>query len=227
MRTIVPSGIALAVAALGLPTPAAAVTTTLDFGDGLCSLAATAQCGSGSSAYGQSYGDSPIVNVFYRVGTAPPAASFQITRGRYGEVVTMQRDRGAITGRFSEITIIPAAGYEVSLIGFDGACSWTTGGCSALPYQLAAGDITLASGQIATPPGGGRSLTLNSAYRPGAIVLRWAPGGEVEGLDNIVFDVRRDAAAGVPEPASWAMMIGGFALAGGAARRRRSALAIA
>lgn len=34
-------------------------------------------------------------------------------------------------------------------------------------------------------------------------------------------------AAPVPEPASWAMMIGGFALAGGAMRRRRSVLSFA
>jgi len=34
------------------------------------------------------------------------------------------------------------------------------------------------------------------------------------------------AAAGVPEPASWAMMIGGFGLAGGALRRRKVRTAV-
>ncbi len=40
--------------------------------------------------------------------------------------------------------------------------------------------------------------------------------------------VRLDSAAAVPEPASWAMMVGGFGLAGGAMRRRsRSSVAYA
>jgi hypothetical protein len=42
------------------------------------------------------------------------------------------------------------------------------------------------------------------------------------GLYDIVFDVRAIGAgpAAVPEPASWAMMIGGLAMAGAAMRRR-------
>ena len=39
-------------------------------------------------------------------------------------------------------------------------------------------------------------------------------------IDGVIF-----AAAGVPEPASWAMMIGGFGLVGAAMRRRKVALA--
>lgn len=41
------------------------------------------------------------------------------------------------------------------------------------------------------------------------------------GLDNVVVEQR--SAPAVPEPASWAMMIGGFAIAGGAMRRRMTA----
>lgn len=41
--------------------------------------------------------------------------------------------------------------------------------------------------------------------------------GGAQGLTN----VRPYAAPAIPEPATWAMMIGGFALVGGAARRRR------
>lgn len=45
------------------------------------------------------------------------------------------------------------------------------------------------------------------------------------GLDNVVLDVKPaigPVAPGVPEPASWAMLIAGFGLAGTALRRRRA-----
>lgn len=48
------------------------------------------------------------------------------------------------------------------------------------------------------------------------IVFSNDPGGVI--FDNFSFDT---AVAGVPEPATWAMMIGGFGLIGGAMRRRR------
>ena len=44
-------------------------------------------------------------------------------------------------------------------------------------------------------------------------------------IDDINFTAIRSSA--VPEPASWAMMIGGFALAGGVLRHRRAALRFA
>ncbi|MBS3962622.1 MAG: PEPxxWA-CTERM sorting domain-containing protein [Sandarakinorhabdus sp.] len=40
-----------------------------------------------------------------------------------------------------------------------------------------------------------------------------------------VFKVSGDSLALVPEPATWAMMIAGFGLVGGALRRRRAAMA--
>jgi hypothetical protein len=40
------------------------------------------------------------------------------------------------------------------------------------------------------------------------------------GIDNVTFDSVTSAA---PEPASWALMLGGFGLVGGAMRGRRKA----
>ena len=57
----------------------------------------------------------------------------------------------------------------------------------------------------------------------------WQGGGdEGYGLDNVVFtyDGAPSTTGGVPEPASWALMIGGLGLAGAMLRRRRSVLAV-
>ncbi|WP_296600460.1 PEPxxWA-CTERM sorting domain-containing protein [Phenylobacterium sp.] len=45
------------------------------------------------------------------------------------------------------------------------------------------------------------------------------------GLDNVAFDLTSSPASGAPEPASWALMIAGFAGVGAAVRRRRAAAA--
>jgi hypothetical protein len=55
------------------------------------------------------------------------------------------------------------------------------------------------------------------------------------GVDNITYDFGAagsgsfnfEVAAGVPEPATWAMMIGGFGLIGAAARRRKTRVVFA
>ena len=46
------------------------------------------------------------------------------------------------------------------------------------------------------------------------------------GFDNLKFDVR-SVGGNVPEPATWALMIGGFGMAGTALRRRRAAARLA
>jgi hypothetical protein len=50
----------------------------------------------------------------------------------------------------------------------------------------------------------------------------------LNGSGNLVMttDYKLGTAGGVPEPASWVMMIGGFGMAGFVARRRRTALAV-
>jgi hypothetical protein len=61
--------------------------------------------------------------------------------------------------------------------------------------------------------------TLTVAFR--AAGAGWQGGGDESwGLDN--FSVTASGTPGVPEPAAWGMMIGGFGLAGAALRRRTS-----
>lgn len=78
-----------------------------------------------------------------------------------------------------------------------------------------------------------RSLNMNSSNDSGSINWDWATlafSGQARsvvfqstagsfGIDDITFG---SGPSGVPEPASWAMMIGGFGLAGTALRRQRA-----
>ena len=221
--------IGAAAAALAWAMPAAAVTTTLDFSGNICGVAGDQACGNGSQI-GQNYGDSSLVDVSYRSGVAATGATFEPYLKwwtTYGDLNAVVWGGSGPTGQFSEITFTPTAGYEISLIGFDGACYLNRATCQTFPYSVTAGATTLASGNIVPPAGGHDSVLLNTAYQTGAIVLRWGPDGYDGGLDNIRFDVRSIANGAVPEPATWAMMIGGIGLAGGALRRRRGTPALA
>ena len=68
--------------------------------------------------------------------------------------------------------------------------------------------------------GTGATLSLTLA---GIQSVRFYSNGATVGFDNFEFGTL----TAVPEPASWAMMIAGFGLAGAAARRRREIAAIA
>jgi hypothetical protein len=98
---------------------------------------------------------------------------------------------------------------------------------ASLTYSLR--DVTttaaLASGSFTTDRPAWTLLTLTAAAPSSgsvrvqietAFTLQAGPG-----LDNVSLT----AAGGVPEPASWALMVGGFGLVGGALRQRRRAFA--
>jgi hypothetical protein len=93
--------------------------------------------------------------------------------------------------------------------------------------------ITLSTGELFDAPpfavftgAGFFGVRSDTAFTSVTFALANAPGGILEsfGIDN----VRTNAGiAPVPEPASWAMMIGGLGLAGAAARRRAATAALA
>ena len=76
------------------------------------------------------------------------------------------------------------------------------------------------------PPYPWTSYSYDVFLAPGAYTIRFAESDNLlyfnQGVDNVSID-----AVGVPEPATWAMMIGGLAVAGGAVRSRRRVLAVA
>jgi hypothetical protein len=60
----------------------------------------------------------------------------------------------------------------------------------------------------------------------GPCVVTWGPDGEysIDLTPYSVFFSSLPVLSSVPEPASWAMMLGGFGLIGGALRRRKVAV---
>lgn len=46
-----------------------------------------------------------------------------------------------------------------------------------------------------------------------------------EGIDNLITNGAGSVVGGVPEPTTWALLVGGFGLVGVAARRRRTVVA--
>ncbi len=65
-------------------------------------------------------------------------------------------------------------------------------------------------------------LTITEGDMAKVAKLRFRSSGNAFEFDNVAIQ-----AAAVPGPASWALMIGGFGLAGAAMRRRRTALCFA
>lgn len=65
-----------------------------------------------------------------------------------------------------------------------------------------------------------RSLVSDDVYRLDMLANTGSLGFTFFGIDNLMFTPNADTPPAVPEPASWAMMIAGFGLVGGAMRRR-------
>ena len=121
------------------------------------------------------------------------------------------------------MSFTPLAGFETRLIGFD--ARGVNASFAPLIFKL----FDAASQQIwsATVPGG----LLTSSFTPFAVNSGWTSQSlrftygttntNPIGVSNFALEVRPiDMAPGVPEPASWAMMLLGFGLVGSAVRQR-------
>ena len=126
----------------------------------------------------------------------------------------------------AEIFLKPLAGYEVTLLGFD---------LGAWPLQTHNTQVTILTGGgavlLPTTPmtingTTHTSLSYNFTSADG-IRIQWGPDAYDVGLDNLEFTLSAvSSPGGVPEPASWALMIAGFGMAGAMIRRRSSVAAV-
>ena len=215
---------AIALAAVAAASPASAVGTVLDFSGAICT---TDPCVSGSVIQ-TSYGDGVGVDVGY--------ASYFVSSGdlndpflrywdlNYGDLVGVVWGGNNPSEFSSRITLTALPGYEISLLSFDiGTFVGSSPTSPVLIESLGGIDISAASVDTLFPLH--NHVTVGSAYFTDGIALNWGPDGFNVGLDNIAFDVRAITTGGVPEPATWAMMILGLGAAGSLIRRRRAALA--
>ena len=97
-------------------------------------------------------------------------------------------------------------------------------GTTLTPFSF---DLVGTSFKIGDPFGGGGTLASDAQLLSVlgdldqlAILVDWRSGDDFTQLDNVFLASAPGPIGGVPEPATWAMMIGGIALAGGTLRRR-------
>ena len=120
----------------------------------------------------------------------------------------------------SSIILVPRTGYSVTLNGFDlGAWPSAVNG-SQVTISAVGGPVLFSSGSILVGTGNLSSHFTGGYTSASGIIINWGPDSFNTGIDNVDFTVNRFNA--VPEPATWAMLILGFAAAGSSLRRRRA-----
>lgn len=124
-------------------------------------------------------------------------------------------------GIYSDIDFTPADRLYSTRFSIQDPVAWQ--GADSLDWTLKAGSYWVvfqgALGPDTYMPGGATNPLV--AYKRGT-------GGDWRSLREQALGVQIDGVTGgaVPEPASWAMLIGGFGLAGGAIRTRRKRPAV-
>lgn len=150
------------------------------------------------------------------------------TAGLYGAVNGTAWVQARLDTWGSEMTVSSTGGFRA--IGFD-LRSYFDGFGGDLGETVSFVANTGESGVFVTPPTadiGFVGLLFSSAVT--SVVFAATDGGGNDftwfGIDDVQF-WQNAAPPGVPEPASWAMLIAGFGLVGAAIRSRRSATAVA
>jgi hypothetical protein len=168
---------------------------------------------------------------------APNDYQWLANRFTVGAADTITDISGFIGGNAGTFTIVlydntgglPGAELHSAQATYDGHESFE--GLSGLNWSVAAADYWVAFEVRAGDTLGGFMSTLNTPNPQPVGAFEYGAFGPQYNLSGVPIGVRIDGSGvaggtgGVPEPASWALMIGGFGLAGAALRRRRLALA--
>lgn len=169
---------------------------------------------------GIDYGSSATLGVSYNAGGTATSLRAYVGYSTATSGGAVNFGPGADNTLFSEIIFTPTAGNLVSFRGLDFFPGSATQVIYAFEVRDAANNL-IASASGSSSPG---SFNPNTAYFSGPLTLRFSntSGGLV--IDNVRVDVIGSATSGVPEPATWGMMLAGFGVIGAALRRRRDAV---
>lgn len=201
----------------------AASATTLTFGSNACAVSCT-----NGAAISQSYGDlAGILDISYRTVTAPGSTTATADPVSYwgagfGDLTTgVWGSNNDLSGTVEVVfkLIDPTRKITFNSVEFAGFAGTPEATKLAL-YSLAgsgAGAL-LTSLPSATAPGTGHLTWAPSIQQTGGIVFHIGPSGYNTGFTNLTYTL--EPLAAVPEPATWGMLVVGFAAAGFAMRRR-------
>lgn len=228
------SKIVAAALAAAFTVPAQAATTVLTFNTGelACTTVdggpANQACTANQQFIGGNYGSTAALAVSYNA-SEPSGSRTSLHFNTFGGGLATSFPQGP---EASEIYFTPGAGFEVSFLSFDWRRLTATSSANFNFRVLdpMGNELFNAGNQNFDPVVRGGTYTPNTAYFSGPLTFAFTNGARgAVGVDNIAFDVRAmvTSPGAVPEPATWAMMIGGFGMVGGMMRRGRKRMNIA
>ncbi|WP_293905455.1 PEPxxWA-CTERM sorting domain-containing protein [Phenylobacterium sp.] len=216
---------AAAVLALAVGAAAGADASVLTFDGDICNGGLTC---SDSLRIDQTYGDTAAVDVQYNHDITSPAnttgaagAELQWWDTGYNDLVNVAWGGVNDAAGTPMIFLKPVTGRTVTLNGFDLGGFLLAERETQVTIVDGLNNVLYASGTImaGTGPITARHFSFNLSSATG-IGIQWGPSGFNVGMDNVDFTT--GAAAGVPEPATWAMLILGLGAAGSLIRHRRA-----
>ncbi|MFG6415266.1 PEP-CTERM sorting domain-containing protein [Roseateles sp. DC23W] len=123
---------------------------------------------------------------------------------------------GSDANSFARITLTPASGMAITLDTLDlGAYATNTRTTNLRVFSLGSAVMFSHAGDVGTS--GGPSTFFPSISSTTGVVIEWENSAYNVGINNISYTL-----APVPEPRSYALLLGGLAAVGLLARRRRA-----
>jgi hypothetical protein len=209
----------LATAALALPSVAQAAVLTFD--GNIChnGVSGGQACGN-FSLIDQAYGDAAGVDVQTRYDSTLGATqnnAMQFWDTAYNELINVAF--GTPSANRASVFLASVGGSSITLNSFNLGAWPSTVRNTSFDIFDGLGNTLFSSGSITVGTGNLSSLFNVGLTSSNGIGIVFGPDSYNVGIDNIDFTVTPGTGP-IPEPASWAMMIAGFGLAGAAMRRR-------